>query len=399
MPAIKGYKSETQDISGSDRTWTVAAGAVIRAGEIGIFEDFQSGGNVLKIMGAVFGVPTMAMPAATAVFTQGDAIRIEIGNSAYLSGRNGASAYGDDATIANAGTIIADGGLGIQINNFGGGGTVVNRGLVDAGTGVYLLASGASVTNEKGGRILADETGVEMLATGEGSRLTNHGTIIAFAEGGHAILCNDGDDRIVNSGTIRGAIDLGGGADVFDFRGGSLDGVVAGGEGDDTLITRKGSVVLSEQGDDGFDTVKSTVSYALGDNVEQLTLLGRKKADGTGSADDNWLYGNAGANRLLGMGGADYLSGGKGKDVLTGGEGADIFVLGRKSGRDTVTDFVDGEDFIRVAGFSGIGDPSDLEGHVKQKGDDVWIAMGKDVLVLKDIDVSLIDGADFVFDV
>ena len=27
------------------------------------------------------------------------------------------------------------------------------------------------------------------------------------------------------------------------------------------------------------------------------------------------------------------------------------------------------------------------------------IAMGKDVLVLKDIDVSLIDGADFVFDV
>lgn len=63
------------------------------------------------------------------------------------------------------------------------------------------------------------------------------------------------------------------------------------------------------------------------------------------------------------------------------------------SGRDIVTDFADGVDFLRLNGF---GDVEDIESHIRQRGDDVVIAMNdRDVLVLRGIDVTLVDGNDF----
>ena len=42
------------------------------------------------------------------------------------------------------------------------------------------------------------------------------------------------------------------------------------------------------------------------------------------------------------------LNGGRDDDILKGGPGKDIFVIGRKSGNDTIRDFVSGKDFINV---------------------------------------------------
>lgn len=398
MPVIKGTKTETVDISGTGKTWTVAVKAKISGEEFGIFENWSSSDNVLRIRGAVTGVVTEEHPMATAVFTFGARMHMQIEKSGVLKGHNGASAYGDDARIENAGRIVGDGGLGIQINNFGGGGTIVNSGKVIADIGIYVLTTGASITNKKDGTITGRENGVEIDGTGDGNRLVNAGRITGVADDGFAVLGSDYDDRIVNSGRIIGAIDLGDGNDVFIFRKGKLSDVVAGGEGNDTLKTSKSNVVLSEQAGDGYDTVKSTVSYVLGDNVEALILQGKKAINGTGSADSNEITGNSGKNLLKGMAGDDWLDGGKGSDRLNGGAGFDTFVLAKGSGKDTVIRFEDGIDRIFVAGYADFKDPGDVAGHIRQKGDDTWVVMSrKDILVLKGIDADLIDSDDFAF--
>lgn len=398
MPVIKGTKTETQNISGTGKTWTVAVNAKISGEEMAIFEDGASSDNTLKILGSVKGVTTEEHPAATAVFTFGARTEIEIAKSAKLSGFNGAIAYGDDAVINNAGKITAIGGLGIEISNFGGAGTVINSGKVVGETGVYVYGAGIAITNAKTGSIIGQENGVEMVDTAAGHKLTNLGKITGVADDGFAVLGSDENDKVINRGTIKGAIDLGDGADRFEFRGGKLNHAVAGGEGDDLLITKKASVKLLEQDGDGWDTVRSSVSYVLGDFVDQLMLTGRKAINGTGSEETSWLYGNAGKNTLRGMGGEDLLNGGKGADILIGGDDADTFELAKGGGKDTVKDFVDGTDYLRVIGFAGVDDPGDIDGHIIDKGNDVWIKMNnKDILILKNVDASLIDGDDFSF--
>jgi Ca2+-binding RTX toxin-like protein len=52
-------------------------------------------------------------------------------------------------------------------------------------------------------------------------------------------------------------------------------------------------------------TVRASISYTLGSNVENLTLTGSAAIDGTGNAQDNELSGNAGNNTLAGGAGND----------------------------------------------------------------------------------------------
>ena len=43
---------------------------------------------------------------------------------------------------------------------------------------------------------------------------------------------------------------------------------------------------------EGNDTVEASVSWQLGDNVENLRLTGSNRIDGTGNALDNHIIGN-----------------------------------------------------------------------------------------------------------
>lgn len=405
MAKLTGHYTEQQLIETSNGTLVLTAGATIRSeGEEALFEAIGQSGNTFKILGSVIALPTGPSPGVAALVTNGANSTVEIGKTGLLSGALGIFAFGADTEITNAGTILAttsgSGGVGIDINSFGNSATISNSGTVSGRIGILLLTSDAEITNEKGGRIIGHEVGVQMDSTGVGNSLTNFGTIMAVDPDDFAIQGGDDGDKVVNKGTILGKIDLGDGDDTFDFRGGLLDSVVAGGEGDDTLITKKASVVLSEQADDGIDTVKSTVGYTLGDNVEQLILLGKKTASATGNTGDNVITGNTGRNLLVGLEGEDQLSGGKGTDTLVGGADADTFILTKGGAKDTVTDFIDGEDFIRVDGYSNFNGPEDVAAHVKDKGDDVWIVMSrKDILILRDVDATLITGDDFVFNV
>ncbi|HBE21112.1 MAG TPA: Ig family protein, partial [Cyanobacteria bacterium UBA11149] len=64
------------------------------------------------------------------------------------------------------------------------------------------------------------------------------------------------------------------------------------------------------------DTINSSVTYTLSDNVENLTLTGINPIDGTGNNLNNRLIGNSANNTLTGGEGNDNLDGKAGNDTM-----------------------------------------------------------------------------------
>lgn len=104
-------------------------------------------------------------------------------------------------------------------------------------------------------------------------------------------------------------------------QGGSSGGVVGGadtqkgGAGDDKYSVDNTADVIIEAVNAGVDTVDSTVSYTLGDNLENLNLTGTANISGTGNALANYIVGNRANNTIDGGAGADTMLGGQGNDV------------------------------------------------------------------------------------
>jgi Ca2+-binding RTX toxin-like protein len=155
-----------------------------------------------------------------------------------------------------------------------------------------------------------------------------------------------GDDSLVGNGG-NDTLDGGMGADTMVGGFGS-DLYIVDNPGD---VVRETSTVATE-----IDTVQSSVSWALTVNLENLTLTASSAIDGfgnglnntlTGNNADNSLSGGAGNDSLNGGDGSDTLNGGIGNDTLTGGAGNDVFQLSNLS-KDTITDFVEGEDSIQL---------------------------------------------------
>jgi Ca2+-binding RTX toxin-like protein len=113
------------------------------------------------------------------------------------------------------------------------------------------------------------------------------------------------------------------------LKGGTGDDIVWGGDGNDTyVVDSKADVVFESAGEGTADRVESTVTFALGANIENLTLTGSAAADGIGNAGINTIVGNTGINILSGRAGDDTLDGGSGNDFLEGGAGADKLIGG-----------------------------------------------------------------------
>ena len=169
---------------------------------------------------------------------------------------------------------------------------------------------------------------------------------------------NAGNDTLKGQGgndTLSG----GGGNDILD--GGSGADLMNGGLGDDIFIVQGGDTVV-EGAAGGTDLVRSSVTYGLGANVENLELEGIAAINGTGNALANSLIGNDAANTLTGEGGNDELRGaggndtllgGRGNDSLRGGAGLDNFVmstaLDAATNVDTIVDFSVADDTIQLA--------------------------------------------------
>ncbi|WP_374413182.1 family 16 glycosylhydrolase [Novosphingobium colocasiae] len=132
------------------------------------------------------------------------------------------------------------------------------------------------------------------------------------------------DNRLIGNAAANVLTGLAGN-DYLDGFGGA--DTLIGGLGDDTYKVDNASVKIVENAGEGTDSVLSTITYRLGDNLENLRLDGTADLDGTGNALANRLVGNDGANVLTGLDGNDYLDGGAGADTLTGGKGDDTFIV------------------------------------------------------------------------
>ncbi len=120
------------------------------------------------------------------------------------------------------------------------------------------------------------------------------------------------------------------------LNGGAGADAMAAGAGNDNYIVDDAGDTAVELADEGFDTVKSSVSYTLSVYIEELTLLGTATLNATGNAQDNTLRGTIANNILDGRGGADKMIGGAGDDTYVVDSIGDAVVESAGNGIDTV---------------------------------------------------------------
>lgn len=221
---------------------------------------------------------------------------------------------GNDTLSGGAGDDTLDGGTGSDLLRGGDGNdTYLIDNVGDAvdesgGSGTDVVRSAVSFTLGTGIENLDLDGGSGSFGNGNG--LNNHIT-------GNPL-----------SNTLVGA----GGNDTLD--GGLGDDALEGGSGDDTFVVDSLLDLVSELPDGGLDRVLSSVSHALGANLENLILTGLLSIQGTGNALPNNITGNDGDNLLDGGAGADTLAGGGGDDIFVVDDGGDS--IADSAGTDTV---------------------------------------------------------------
>ncbi len=167
-------------------------------------------------------------------------------------------------------------------------------------------------------------------------------TVLGYQNTGAA-----GWDQLISIENLTG----GSAGDTLIGNGGA--NILNGGAGADTMTGNGGNdiYVVDNLGDrilegnfGGMDTVRSSVTWTLDANVENLTLTGSGAINATGNSIGNTIVGNSSANVISGL---------AGRDVMTGGGGADRFdfdaanhSITGEGWRDVITDFTPGVDKI-----------------------------------------------------
>jgi Ca2+-binding RTX toxin-like protein len=276
----------------------------------------ESSGNYVFVEGGVIGHIGLGGHASSSH-------HVEVGASGFVRGVGAAVGIGGGgSTVINEGSIL--GGHGVTLVGSHGAkvvntGSIVaeyfgvlldgdsmpdrpnetrisNSGTIDGATGIELLHATAVVTNlgsivGRGPRIGGSRLGGHAIDGAEanaGLVVNNAGSLIGQDV---ALVGSAFADKVVNSGFISGDVVLGKGRDAYSGQG-TVDGVVKGAKGDDTL------------------------------------------------------FGGSGDDTLDGGGQDDRLRGSKGDDLLSGGSGSDQFIFRLGDGHDTVADFANDIDSL-----------------------------------------------------
>jgi Ca2+-binding RTX toxin-like protein len=227
---------------------------------------------------------------------------------------------GDDSLYGGAGNDSLDGGVGSD--SLRGG----------QGDDLYLVDSHWDVVIENGGEG-ADEirTGLSFYSL---AALPNVESLTGTGSAGQQLTGN-GSANTITGGSGDDTLNGGAGADSL-----------RGGVGNDIYHVDDLGDVVTEQGGEGSDEVRTALStYALAANVEKLTATSAASHDFRGNSADNVVTGGGGSDLLRLHDGGD--------DIVLAGSGADnIFFIGALTGADVV-DGGDGTDTLILQGPYG----------------------------------------------
>ncbi|HMW16620.1 MAG TPA: M10 family metallopeptidase C-terminal domain-containing protein [Accumulibacter sp.] len=240
----------------------------------------------------------------------------------------------DNVLTGNTSTNRLDGGAGNDTLDGKGGADVL---LGGAGDDVYVIDQTGDQIIE---RLNEGIDTVRVAVTTSGMTCTlasniENATIVSAAAvnvSGNAL------DNILIGNAASNRLDGAAGADRL-----------VGGGGNDTYVVDQigDAIVETSTLATEIDTVESSISWTLGDNLEKLLLTGSANINGNGNGLNNTLTGNSGANRLDGGLGADSLFGGAGDDIyLVDQSGDKIYETAAGSqtdagGNDTVLSSID----------------------------------------------------------
>lgn len=264
-----------------------------------------------------------------------------------------------DVLVGGSGRDTIDGGASID-GLWGGGGNDLllggagndrlvgdgDRDTLDGGTGYDLLEGGSGddtyIVDSVSDRI------VELAGKGNDTVIATFSyTLSSTVE--HLVLRGSGN-TVARGNSGNNSLSGNAGANVID--GGAGNDVMAGGAGNDTYYLDTTGDRVTENVNEGVDTIHAGFSLVMMSNVENfvMTGAGNTTADGnalaneiTGTSGNNLIYGRDGTDTLWGNGGNDTVWGGEGRDTLSGGDGHDIVSGGARednvwgsTGNDTI---------------------------------------------------------------
>jgi Ca2+-binding RTX toxin-like protein len=386
----------------------------------GVLVNLGGGFDAAKVGARVTIVSTE--PGGSAISGTGQGHLVTVAGSVSAPEGNGILLGDDLAAAGNRLVITKTGVVGGGFNGyvFGarvyGSGTVLENagklsGFIGFGFGVQ---AGGATRIENDGMIFGEGAVIRMEGTGV-SRLINSGFIEGLTASyfgsflGETVVARD---IIINSGIMRGMIDMGAGNDLYDgSKGGRVIGNIVGGVGDDRyLMGARAEVLLGGTGADMADYSKAkagvklaldgafaNTGWAAGDTYDSIEQVRGSKFNDTirGSAGPETLMGGAGNDRIIAGSGFNHLYGGAGQDKMTGGSDIDIYYYNNVAELgDEITNFDAAEDSILFnINFSGKGFGGASAAQFRTRADNV-AQDANDYFIFRTTDKSLWFDAD-----